>query len=63
MTDADAIAKFTDPAAGSSRRRWDHLMLRDDSAVVEMEDLMEIMRWLVGKATDRPTAPSASSSR
>lgn len=55
MTDEAALEKFTAREAGSSRRRWDHLMDRDDESVIQMEDLMEIVRWLAAQASERPT--------
>lgn len=56
LADQDTLNKFLVREAGSSRRRWDHLMLRDDEAIVRIEDLQEIIKWLMGEATDRPSA-------
>jgi len=69
---------FTDPAgdhvpeellvlveafdAGSSRRRWVHLMTRDDDVTVEQGQLMELFTDLMAVAADRPTGRSEPSS-
>ena len=69
---------FTDPAgdhvpeellplveafdAGSSRRRWVHLMTRDDDVTVEQGQLMELFDDLMTVAADRPTERSELSS-
>lgn len=60
MSDADAIAKFTDPLAGSSRRRWNHLLDEDEDAEVQAEDLVQIAEWMIGLAANHPSAPSRS---
>jgi hypothetical protein len=49
------IDRFTKFDAGSSRRRWLYLMQEDDEAVVQQDDLMELFRWLVALAANRPT--------
>ncbi len=62
---------FTDPAgdhvpeellalveafdAGSSRRRWVHLMTHDDDVTIEQAQLMELFTDLMAVAADRPT--------
>jgi hypothetical protein len=52
--------EFEAVSAGSSRRRWDHLMKDDEDAIVDMKDLADIFEYLVGLASnDRPTQPSA----
>lgn len=51
----DNVARLTKFEAGSSRRRWLYLMEQDDEAVVQQDDLMELFRWLVGLAANRPT--------
>jgi hypothetical protein len=50
---ADA-GKFLEFAAGSSRRRWEALVI-DEDATVELEALAEIARDLISATTDRPT--------
>jgi hypothetical protein len=58
--DGEERAKFEDIANGSSRRRLLHLMYEDE-ATVRMEDIAEIMKDMMGKASGRPTtAPSRS---
>lgn len=59
FSDAAKLKEFTAPEAGSSRRRWAHLLEQDDDVAVEAEDLVEIAQWMIGLATDRPTGPSA----
>jgi len=52
--------EFEAVSAGSSKRRWDHLMQDDEDAIVDMKDLTDIFEYLVGLATnDRPTQPPA----
>lgn len=45
--------------SGSSKRRWDALMIDDEDAIVDMKDLTDIFEYLVGEASGRPTQPSA----
>jgi hypothetical protein len=52
FTDAE---KYTDFAAGSSRRRWVELMDGDNDLVVEAKTIMKLWQWLIGEAADRPT--------
>jgi len=56
----DQLEKFTRFEAGSSRRRWLYLIEEDDEVVVQGEDLMTVMEWLVKLAAGRPTGPSPS---
>lgn len=52
----DKAPGFLDPAKGSSRRRWQRLMLEDDGVSVDANVLMEIMQDLVSAAMGaRPT--------
>jgi hypothetical protein len=52
--------QFTAIEAGSSRRRMMHLLLEDDAAV-DIQDVAEIMKDMMGIAAGRPTtAPSRS---
>jgi hypothetical protein len=59
FTDEEAEAEFADHKNWTTRRRWIHLMEEDDEAEVELDDLMEIVEWVIGQATDRPTRPRA----
>lgn len=55
MTDREAIDRFTAFEAGSSRRRWAHLLFEDEQVLVEMEDLVELAQDLIQAGSDRPT--------
>lgn len=52
-------ARFQAFEAGSSRRRWLHLIEEDDYVSVDAQDLMELFEWAVGLAAGRPTQPSS----
>jgi hypothetical protein len=52
------VGEFLDPAAGSSRRRWDAL-LDDDDVTLEAPDLTGLFEWAVGVASGRPTGMSS----
>lgn len=56
-TPVDQLEKFTAPEAGSSRRRWLHLMdPENDELTVELEQVMAVFEYLIGQAGgDRPT--------
>ncbi|MGH8571850.1 MAG: hypothetical protein ACREX8_04635 [Gammaproteobacteria bacterium] len=45
--------------AGSSRRRWAHLMDDDDDVEIELEQVAELMQWLAEQSADRPTQRSS----
>ena len=50
--------------AGSSKRRWLHLLDDDDEVEVELDDITDFYEALVEAASDRPTQrPSRSSAR
>lgn len=52
-------AKFLEFSAGSSRRRWLHLMNDEADLVVDAVALQGLFEWLVGLAAGgRPTPPS-----
>jgi hypothetical protein len=51
----DQAVKFTDPAAGSSRRRWEALVA-DTDFTIDVEDLVEIVKDLVELTAGTPTA-------
>ena len=48
--------------AGSSRRRWVHLMTHDDDVIIERDQLMELYNDLMAVAGVRPTERSVASS-
>jgi hypothetical protein len=47
--------KFLAAEAGSSRRRWVHLIDGDNNLTVEYKTVMKLWQWLVSQAADRPT--------
>jgi hypothetical protein len=47
--------KWTDPAKGSSRRRWDNLMFEDQDITVDIGVVSEILTDLAGDAAGLPT--------
>lgn len=49
------LPKFLTFEAGSSRRRWVHLMEYDDDITVEIELLDEVFQYLMEEAAGRPT--------
>lgn len=49
--------------AGSSRRRWVHLMERDDEVTIEAEQVAELLTDLVGVTAARPTRSAPVLSR
>lgn len=57
----DKTAQFTDPAKGSSRRRWDHMMFEDDGVTVDIEVIGSILEDLVEVAAGIPTVGSSPS--
>lgn len=54
-------AQFTDPAKGSSRRRWDYLMFEDDGVAVDASLLGQIVQDMIEVAANRPTPASSPS--
>lgn len=59
LADADQFTAFE---AGSSRRRWLALMDPDNEAEgVQLADMMDLAKWVVGLAVDRPTRARPSS--
>lgn len=52
----DQAGRFTDPAAGSSRRRWDYLMFEDADVTVDIGVISQILEDLIGEAADLPTS-------
>jgi hypothetical protein len=44
--------------AGSSRRRWVHLMENDDDITVDLEQITDLLKDLMEAATARPTTRS-----
>lgn len=61
-TPADMLPAYETFEAGSSRRRWVHLMENDDEITVEKEQILSLMRDLMEASADRPTKRSAASS-
>lgn len=57
VSDEDTLAKWRDPANGTSRRRWRWLMDEDDAAHIEITDLIELTQYVMERAADRPTPP------
>jgi hypothetical protein len=49
------MGRWTDPQAGSSRRRWSHLMFEDDGVVVTMTVVFDILKDLTERAAGIPT--------
>lgn len=62
--DATARDKFQSFDAGSSRRRWAHLMDPENlDEAVDLADMVDIAKWVVGLSVDRPTQARASSTK
>lgn len=58
------LAALLEFEAGSSRRRWVHLMDRDDEVEIETEEVVGLYEKLVEASSgNRPTRRSSSSSR
>jgi hypothetical protein len=51
----DKAELFTDPAKGSSRRRWDYLMFEDDGVTVDIGVISNILEDLIELVAERPT--------
>ena len=51
----DKIGRWTDPQAGSSRRRWTHLMFEDDGVVVTIQTVFDILKDITESAAGLPT--------
>lgn len=58
---AENTAPYLEFSAGSSKRRWLHLMNDDDDAEVSAEQIMELFGWLASLAGKDRTRASASS--
>lgn len=56
LSDAKQLARFTDPQAGSSRRRWLHLMNNDDECTVTLDSMLDLAKDLIAAAAGRPTS-------
>lgn len=57
VSDEDTAAKWKDPRNGTSRRRWRWLLDEDDTAHIELSDLMALTQYVMERAADRPTQP------
>lgn len=55
FSDTAAIEKFEAFEAGSSRRRWAHLLFDDEQIAVDLEDLVEVAQDMISEGTGRPT--------
>lgn len=60
-TPVDLLPGFEAFEAGSSRRRWMHLMDNDDDVTIELEQMVSLMEDIVAAASDRPTQRSEPS--
>lgn len=58
-TPAELLPGFESFDAGSSRRRWVHLMEVDDDITVDPDQIVELMTDLLEAAANRPTTRSA----
>lgn len=60
FSDTDTWMKWQDQSTWTTRRRWRYLMEEDDEALVNMTDLVDMMKWAIGLAgKGRPTKPRA----
>lgn len=58
----DRLSEFEARENGSSRRRWVALMdPANQNEAVHLADMMDLAKWVVGLATDRPTSARTSS--
>lgn len=57
VSDTVTLAKWEDQANWTTKRRWLYLMTENDDAIVDLEDLMDVVEYVIELATDRPTAP------
>lgn len=48
-------AKYLEPSAASSRRRWVELMDGDNDLTVKANTIMKLWQWLVSESAARPT--------
>jgi len=52
----DELPKFFAFEAGSSRRRWAHLLQHDDDVEIEIDQVTDLFEWLASEAAgQRPT--------
>ena len=51
----EKAAEWTDPAKGSSRRRWDYLMFEDNDVTVDIGVISEIITDMASEAAEVPT--------
>lgn len=52
----DKASLFTDPAKGSSRRRWEHLVFQDAGVTVDIGVISEIINDLATESAEVPTS-------
>lgn len=63
-SDAIERTRWENVDNGSSRRRWNWLMNPDnEDEAVHLSDMVDIAKWVVAEAVDRPTPARASSTR
>lgn len=55
------LPQVLDPANGSSRRRWGHLMDARDDLSIDIGEIVRVYELLVEKSSSRPTQRSKSS--
>lgn len=61
---AEELPKYRAFEAGSSRRRWAHLLQVDDDVEVEIDQVTDLFEWLATEAAgSRPTRKSSPSAR
>jgi len=62
LVDPADAATYTAFEAGSSRRRWAHLMEADDDVEADLEQIVGVFEYLAGEAAGgRPTSRSSRS--
>jgi len=55
VIDSETAGKLVAFDAGSSKRRWAHLMDRDDDLIVDIEQMVEVIEYLIEQTSGRPT--------
>lgn len=55
LADRETLARWDDQATWTTRRRWIQLMEKDDDALVDMKNLMDLAEKIMGLTADRPT--------
>jgi hypothetical protein len=60
-TPESLLSGFEAFEAGSSRRRWVHLMEEDDEVTIELDQMVALMEDVIAAVGDRPTTKSEPS--